>query len=85
MTPNAHGDNDALKQLIDDTTIHNNHRGENNKRHQKNGRSHAKAQNNGEPFNDQRGHMQKGDSKSASNHHVNTLHEFMVNETAHSE
>lgn len=71
---------DALNQLIDDTTaaignkgVTQNRGGKHVKRFHKNGRSHAKAQHNGKHFNG--AHMQS-ERKSTSNHHVNTLREF---------
>lgn len=90
VTHNVQTDN-KLNQLIDDTTTvmgnknvtQQNRGGKNNKRHHKNGvgRSHAKAQNNGEHFN---GAQMQGESKSAaaaaSKHHVNTFREFTVTE-----
>lgn len=96
-TRNVEIDN-VLNQLIDDTTAavgnknvaRPNRGGKNHKRHHKNGgtaRSHAKAQNNGKHINGAHSQCEIESTEAtvtaaASNHHVNTFHEFTVTETA---
>lgn len=77
---------DALNQLIDDTTaaidnksVIKNRGGKSIKSYHKNGRSNAKAQNNGGKH--LNGARVQGARKSSSNHHINTFHEFTVTES----